>query len=109
MKTKFSTQPEPNSISEAEGARIAARYDLTVDDMRADFNQANEYGQQVCAGHFSVASESERLALVAAHAGRYYDAAYLFDSYCSQAAHESRADARAYARYQDAAFGDQND
>ena len=108
MKTIFSTQPTPNSITEEQGQEIAARYDLSLDDMRADFNQANEYGQQVCAGKFSVAPELvEPMRL--AHAGRYNDAAFLFDSYCAQMDYETRCADREYARYNEAAYGNQND
>ncbi len=105
MKTKFSTCALPNSLHEQDADDIAARHGLTLDEMRADFNQANEYGRQICSGCFSTGNAVEEAAMRAEHAGRYNDAAYLFESYCAQASFESRADSRAYARYEEAAFG----
>lgn len=105
MKTKFTSSAVANALTEEAASEIATRFNLTLDDVRPDFNQANEYGQQKVSGLFSTGNDEENARLRAEHAGRYNDATFLFESYCAQYGFEQRAEARDYARYETAAFG----
>lgn len=97
----YTSADAPNTLTEAEAKLLARRHGLTLDDVRADYAQANEYGQENSLIQPFTCGRAE----LNAHVGRYHCAAYLFESYCRQVSYETRAEARDYARYEEAAFG----
>ncbi len=95
----FISNANPNSLYEEDAESIANRYGLTLDDMRADFKQANEYGQQIIRPNPNIPS----------HVGRYNDACFLFTSYCRQEARENICASQEAERNEDRAFGPMDD
>jgi hypothetical protein len=95
----------PNTLTDSEAQRIARRYGLTLDRLRADLEQANTYGQTRIVRPFTACVDAENAQLTADHLGRYQSAAHLLECYARQIAHESACESREAIRNEDRAHG----